>query len=66
MQLMMYIGNDLIEAVALDREQVPKPGYLGKIKRALKEKYSSVIAESTVAPDFLVIGTAKESEQTDA
>ena len=55
MQLMMYIGNDLIESVALDKEQVPVPGYLGKIKRHLKEKHHELIAESSERPDFLVI-----------
>ncbi|RYF86997.1 MAG: hypothetical protein EON98_01895 [Chitinophagaceae bacterium] len=55
MQLMMYIGNDLIEAVPLDKEQVPVPGYLGKIKRHLKEKYQLLINESAISPEFLVI-----------
>lgn len=66
MQLMMYIGNDLIEAVALDRELVSQQGYLGKIKRHLKEKHHSMIAESAEAPEFLVIGSSKESGQSDA
>jgi hypothetical protein len=56
MQLMMYIGNDLIEAVPLDKEKVPVPGYLGNIKRHLKEKYETLIAESSERPEFLVIG----------
>ena len=55
MQLMMYIGNDLIESVPLDKEQVPVPGYLGNIKRQLKEKYNELITESSQRPDFLVI-----------
>lgn len=55
MQLMMYIGNDLIESVALDRDQVPVPGYLGKIKRELKEKYHELIQESAEKPEFLVM-----------
>ena len=55
MQLMMYIGNDLIESVPLDRERVPVPGYLGNIKRQLKEKYHEIIMESSERPDFLVI-----------
>lgn len=54
MHLMMYIGNDLIEAVPLDKEQVPRPGYLGAIKRYLKEKYEHLIMESAVPPEFLV------------
>ena len=63
MQLMMYIGNDLIEAVPLDPEQVSIPGYLGRKKRHLKEKYHSTIAESTDDAEFLVINTATESTQ---
>ena len=55
MQLMMYIGNDLIEAVSLDKEQVPMPGYLGNIKRHLKEKHQTLIEESAERPEFLVI-----------
>ena len=62
MQLMMYIGNDLIESVPLDRQQVSKPGYLGKIKRHLKEKYHIEIAESGGVPDFLVIGAPTENK----
>ncbi len=54
-QLVMYLKNDLIEAVILDPSLIPIPGYLGKIKRGLKEKYQTLIQESAVAPDFLVI-----------
>lgn len=55
MQLMMYIGNDLIEAVPLDRELVPKPGYLGSIKRSLKEKYKEALQDAAKPVEFLVI-----------
>lgn len=55
MQLMMYIGNDLIEAVPLQAENIPKPGYLGAIKRCLKEKYAERIRQSSIHPEFLVI-----------
>jgi hypothetical protein len=54
MQLMMYIGNDLIEAVPLDREQVSVPGYLGNIKRQLKEKYKDVLQNGAMPAEFLV------------
>ena len=63
MKLMMYIGNDLIEAVPLDHERVPIPGYLGKIKRNLKEKYQVLIAESAEGPEFLVINSTTENKQ---
>jgi hypothetical protein len=55
MQLMMYIGNDLIEAVPLQKEGLRQPGYLGKFKRHLKMKYSELISQSLQPPDFLVI-----------
>ena len=52
---MMYIGNDLIEAIPLQQESLRQPGYLGKFKRNLKIKYSELISQSPVAPEFLVI-----------
>ena len=39
MNLMMFLGNDLIEAIPLDKENIPVPGYLGNFKRYLKNKY---------------------------
>jgi hypothetical protein len=55
MQLMMYIGDDLIEAVPLEHEYIPKPGYLGSFKRKLKEKYEELIKQFSEPPEFLVI-----------
>ena len=54
MELMMYIGNDLIEAVPLEHANVPKPGYLGNFKRSLKEKYQELIQQFSEPPEFLV------------
>jgi hypothetical protein len=55
MKLMMYIGNDLIEAIPLQQENLRLPGYLGKFKRNLKIKYSELISQSPQPPEFLVI-----------
>ena len=55
MQLMMYLGNDLIESVPLDTERISQPGYLGQFKRVLKEKYAQLIRESPTPPEFLVV-----------
>ena len=55
MQLMMYLGNDLIESIPLHKEALRQPGYLGKFKRNLKLKYSDLISQSPQPPDFLVI-----------
>jgi hypothetical protein len=57
MQLMMYIGNDLIEAVPVNLAQISQPGYLGKFKRLLKQKYFPLILESGAQPEFLVINS---------
>jgi hypothetical protein len=54
MQLMMFIGNDLIEAVPVSEERVSQPGYLGKFKRMLKDKYADLIRESGRSAEFLV------------
>jgi hypothetical protein len=58
MQLMMYIGNDLIESVKLDNERISKPGYLGSFKRCLKLKYRELIRQFPDPPEFLVVNPA--------
>jgi hypothetical protein len=55
MNLMMFLGNDLIESVPLEHESIPIPGYLGQFKRLLKEKYRDYIQQSPEPPDFFVI-----------
>lgn len=55
MQLMMFLGNDLIEAVPLEDANIPKPGYVGSFKRNLKEKYNELIRQFATPPEFLVI-----------
>jgi len=54
MELMMYLGNDLIESVPVEMESLSQPGYLGKFKRELKEKYWELIQTSDTKPEFLV------------
>jgi len=58
MQLMMYIGNDLIESIPLDDDRISKPGYVGSIKRCLKIKYDELIRQYAERPEFLVINPA--------
>jgi len=54
MTLMMYIGNDLIEAIPVEEERVRIPGYLGQFKRTLKIKYQALINQQNNPPEFLV------------
>ena len=60
---MMYLGNDLIEAVPLQKEGLRQPGYLGKFKRGLKLKYSELISQFPEPPEFLVIDPGQETQQ---
>ena len=54
MQLMMYIGNDLIESVTINVKDLRVPGYLGKFKRVLKDKYRELVLSDPEAVEFLV------------
>ena len=55
MKLIMYIGNDFIEAINLDINRISKPGYVGQFKRTLKIKYRNLIIERNNQPDFLAV-----------
>ncbi len=55
MQLLFFLGNDLIDAVNLQPEKIAHPGYLGSFKRSLQSKYNWLIAEEKTAPEFLVM-----------
>lgn len=55
MQLMMYIGNDLIESIPVHFDKITQPGYLGRFKRTLKEKYADLILQSDIRAEFLVM-----------
>ena len=54
MQLMMYLGNDLIEAIPINVKDLRIPGYLGKFKRSLKVKYQQLLQQTPEPPEFLV------------
>ncbi len=55
MELMMYLGNDLIESVYVNDRDLSVPGYLGRYKRQLKQKYVDLIAQAGQQPEYLVI-----------
>jgi hypothetical protein len=60
---MMYIGNDLIEAIKLNEEDIPKPGYVGTFKRNLKLKYKELIQQFPDPPEFLIIEASQRNSQ---
>lgn len=51
----MFLGNDLIEAVPINVQDLKVPGYLGKFKRNLKVKYRELLMQTPEPPEFLVI-----------
>ena len=51
---MMFIGNDLIEAIQLEDDKIRIPGYVGDFKRNLKMKHQELISQQIDPPDFLV------------
>jgi hypothetical protein len=61
MQLMMFIGNDHIESVSLDKEKISKPGYLGTFKRSLKVKYKDLISQHGSPADFMVMDNSPQT-----
>jgi hypothetical protein len=63
MELMMYIGNDLIEAVKLDNDRISKPGYVGSFKRCLKQKYQELIRQFPDPPEFLIVEPIRKTEK---
>jgi hypothetical protein len=62
MTLLMYLGNDLIEAVPVSNEKLSQPGYLGSYKRQLKQKYFLLLQQSSVEPEFLVFDLNPQKE----
>ena len=51
----MYLGNDLIESISVNDRDLSVPGYLGRFKRQLKQKYVDLIAQAGQQPEYLVI-----------
>jgi hypothetical protein len=61
MKLMMFLGNDLIEAVPLNITQISQPGYVGNLKRTLKQKHHDLIQQEPEEPEFLVVDPLPQS-----
>ena len=60
---MMYIGNDLIEAIQLEDDKIRIPGYIGDFKRNLQIKYQELISQHSNPPDFLVTNLLPQERQ---
>jgi len=54
MNLLMYISNDLVDCVSLEKNKIVIPGYISSFIRMLKEKHNHLIQEADEEPEFLV------------
>jgi len=64
MELMMYLNNDLIESIVVNDREISIPGYLGRFKRQLKQKYNDLILETGAQPEYLVIPIKSPQQQS--
>ena len=53
MFLFMFVGDELIESVPLQKEMISKPGYVGNFKRRLQVKYRELFFRNP-KPEFFV------------
>ena len=64
MKLVMYIGNDFIDAIPLEQSFIVFPGYVSHFVKALIKKHEMLILESVLEPGFLLDGyEVKKQEQ---
>ena len=66
MFLKMFVGDELIESVPLDKEMISKPGYVGNFKRRLQNKHRDYFAREP-KPEFFVsnpLAVIRPSENT--
>lgn len=54
MKLLMYVENDLVEALTVNYAKVSLPGYLSSRVRGLKEKHAPLLASSGSDAEFFV------------
>jgi hypothetical protein len=54
MELVMYLENQLIETVPLEKGFLPTPGYVRHFVRMLRKRHKLLIEQTSSEPEFLV------------
>lgn len=54
MQLLMYLNNDCIDSVPIDKSCITLPGYMGHFIKMLRQKHERLLLRSGGEPEFLV------------
>lgn len=64
MDLLMFVGNDLIDIAGLERDKISVPGYLSAMTRMLKEKHEQLLLTTPVEPEFLLRNRQQPGKST--
>jgi hypothetical protein len=54
MDLVMLIGDNVVDFVVLEEDKISTPGYLSGITRMLKEQNGDLLVGSAIEPEFLL------------
>lgn len=54
MELMMYIGNDCVDFIAIEPDFITFPGYVGHFVKLLRKKHKDLIYQFNTEPEFLL------------
>ena len=61
MELVMYVGFDMIDAVRLNTEKITEPGYVGSLKRELMQKNAPQLQYLSIEPEFLIVQSVTQA-----
>ena len=51
----MYVGNDFIGDIVLEKQKITVPGYVGNRKRELIEQNKELLLHNQQEPEFLLM-----------
>lgn len=54
MEIVMFIGNEFIDSVSVEKRLITLPGYLGDFIKYLKTKHQQLILQTDSEPEFLL------------
>jgi hypothetical protein len=63
MKLVMYIGNDCIAAISVERARISIPGYISGLKKTLLNQHLDQLYLVDDAPEFLFLKSDESSER---
>lgn len=58
MELIMYIGLDVVDSIQLITDKITEPGYVGSVKRELIQKHEEQLQFLSIEPEFLIVASA--------